>query len=187
MLNGKKIISIKKIEKEREVFDLEVKDAHHYFFGNGVVSHNSGPYAGKEQGGGSGSKYASSITISLTKAKEKDGDEVIGSVISCTAVKSRLVREQTKVKTLIRFSGGLDRYYGLIDLAEKSGAFKKVSTKYEMPDGKKYFEKAIERNPEKFFTTDILDIIENYVQKNFKYGVASVEDEITTNEEIGDE
>lgn len=147
----------------------------------------AGPYAGKEQGGGSGSKYAASITISLTKAKEKDGDEVIGSIISCTAVKSRLVREQMKVKTLIRFSGGLDRYYGLIDLAEKSGAFKKVSTKYEMPDGKKYFEKAIERNPEKFFTTDILDIIENYVQKNFKYGVASVENEIETIEEENDE
>lgn len=170
----RQIIKIEKIGKQ-PVYDIEVSDVNHYILANGVVSHNSG------------SKYASSITISLTKAKEKDGDEVIGSVISCTAVKSRLVREQTKVKTLIRFSGGLDRYYGLIDLAEKSGAFKKVSTKYEMPDGKKYFEKAIERNPEKFFTTDILDIIENYVQKNFKYGVASVEDEITTNEEISDE
>lgn len=146
----------------------------------------AGPYAGKEQGGGSGSKYAASITISLTKAKEKDGDEVIGSIISCTAVKSRLVREQMKVKTLIRFSGGLDRYYGLIDLAEKSGAFKKVSTKYEIK-GKKYFEKAIERNPEKFFTPDILDTIENFVQKNFKYGVASVEDETTTIEETNDD
>jgi len=136
---------------------------------------------------GSGSKYASSITISLTKAKEKDGDEVIGSVISCTAVKSRLVREQTKVKTLIRFSGGLDRYYGLVDLAEKSGAFKKVSTRYEMPDGRKVFEKAIEKTPEKFFTTDVLDIIENYVNKNFRYGVASIEDDITTEEELTDD
>lgn len=137
----------------------------------------AGLYAGNEQGGGSGAKYASSITVSLTKAREKDGDEVTGSIISCTAIKSRLVREQTKVKTLIRFSGGLDRYYGLVDLAEKSGAFKKVSTKYEMPDGKKYFEKTIERNPEKFFTTEVLDKIENYVQSTFRYGVASVSDE----------
>lgn len=170
----RQIIKIEKIGKQ-PVYDIEVSDVNHYILANGVVSHNSG------------SKYASSITISLTKAKEKDGDEVIGSVISCTAVKSRLVREQTKAKTLIRFSGGLDRYYGLVDLAERSGAFKKVSTKYEMPDGRKYFEKVIERNPEKFFTADILDTIENYVQKNFKYGVASVEDATTTNEEFNDE
>lgn len=169
----KQILKIEKIGKQ-PVYDIEVADVNHYVLSNGVVSHNSG------------SKYASSITISLTKAKEKDGDEVIGSIISCTAVKSRLVREQIKVKTLIRFSGGLDRYYGLIDLAEKSGAFKKVSTKYEIK-GKKYFEKAIERNPEKFFTPDILDTIENFVQKNFKYGVASVEDEITTIEETNDD
>lgn len=170
----KQILKIEKIGRQ-PVYDIEVAEVNHYVLSNGVVSHNSG------------SKYAASMTISLTKAREKEGDEVIGSIISCTAVKSRLVREHLKVKTLIRFNGGLDRYYGLIDLAEKSGAFKKVSTKYEMPDGKKYFEKAIERNPEKFFTADILDIIENYVQKNFKYGVASVEDGITTLEEEEDE
>lgn len=169
-----KLIKIEKIGK-KQVYDIEVEDVKHYILENGIISHNSG------------SKYASSITVSLTKAKEKDGDEVIGSVISCTAIKSRLVREQIKVKTLIRFNGGLDRYFGLIDLAEKCGAFKKVSTKYEMPDGKKYFEKAIERNPEKFFTTEILDMIENWVQKNFKYGVASIENDIVNDEEVPDE
>jgi RecA/RadA recombinase len=65
----------------------------------------AGPYAGNEQSGGSGSKYASSITVNLTKAKEKDGDEHIGSVITCTIVKSRLTKEGLKVKALIKFNG----------------------------------------------------------------------------------
>lgn len=135
-----------------------------------------GPYAGKEQGGGSGSKYAASIIIGLTKAKEKDGDDHIGSVISCTAIKSRLTREGLKVKSLIRFNGGLDRYYGLLDIAEKAGVFKKISTKFEMPDGKKYFGKTIERNPEKFFTEEVLQQIDVYVQKEFRYGVGGDDD-----------
>lgn len=135
-----------------------------------------GPYAGKEQGGGSGSKYAASVTIGLSKAKEKDGDEHTGSIITCTVIKSRLTREGLKVKSLIRFNGGLDRYYGLIDIAEKAGAFKKVSTKYEMPDGKKYFGKTIERDPEKFFTHEVLQQIDAYIQKEFRYGVGGDDD-----------
>lgn len=135
-----------------------------------------GLYAAKEMSGGSGSKYASSIIIGLTKAKEKDGEEHIGSSITCTAIKSRLTREGIRVKCLIRFSGGLDRYYGLIDLAEKAGIFKKVSTRFEMPDGTKAFGKAIERHPEKFFNIDVLERIDKYVQSEFRYGVSLEED-----------
>jgi RecA/RadA recombinase len=144
----------------------------------------AGPYAAKEQSGGSGPKYAASIIIGLTKAKEKDGDTHIGSVISCTAIKSRLTKEGSKVKALIRFNGGLDRYYGLIDLAEKAGVFKKVSTKYELPDGRKFFGKAIERDPEKFFTADVLQSIDEYVKKEFQYGVGE-EDDIRIEGETG--
>ena len=170
----KQILKIEKIGK-RPVYDIEVADVNHYILANGVVSHNSG------------SKYAASIIVSLTKAQEKDGDEVIGSVISCTAIKSRLVREKIKVKALIRFNGGLDRYYGLVDLAEKSGAFKKVSKKYEMPDGKTYYEKTIESNPERFFTVEVMDKIEEYVQKNFRYGVPTGSEIIENNIEEDDD
>jgi RecA/RadA recombinase len=142
-----------------------------------------GLYAAKEQSGGSGPKYAASIIIGLTKAKDKEGDETTGSIITCTTIKSRLTREQLKVKCLIRFNGGLDRYYGLIDLAEKAGAFKKVSTRFELPDGTKVFGKAIERNPEKYFTADVLDKIEQYVDKNFRYGVASASTDLESIEE----
>lgn len=185
MFKGKKIISIKKIKEDRDVYDIEVKDAHHYLFGNGIVSHNSGPYAGNEQSGGSGSKYASSITINLTKAKDKDGDDHVGNVVTCTNVKSRITKEGLKVKTRIRFSGGLDRYYGLLDLAEKYGIFKKVSTKFELPDGRKIFGKTIERKPEQYFTEEILEQINKAVKEDFKYGVG--QDEQFIEEELENE
>ena len=41
------------------------------------------------------------------------------------------------VKLKLNFETGLDRYYGLLDIAEKYGIFKKVSTRYELPDGSK--------------------------------------------------
>jgi RecA/RadA recombinase len=146
-------------------------------FTNHVYDNIGSFIGGHVQSGGKGSKYAASVIIGLTKAKHKDGEKHDGSVISATTVKSRLTREGMKVKTLIRFDGGLDRYYGLIDLAEKAGIFKKVSTRYLLPDREiKVFGKAIERNPEKYFTDAILQQIETYVQQNFRYGVASVND-----------
>ena len=33
----------------------------------------------------------------------------------------------------------MDKYYGLLELADKYKVFKKVSTRYELPDGSKEF------------------------------------------------
>lgn len=132
----------------------------------------AGLYAGNIQSGGSGSQYASSTILSLTKAKEKDAtNEVIGAIISVTATKSRLTKENSKIKCLIRYDGGLDRYYGLLDLAEEAEIFKKVSTRYEMPDGSKVFGKAIMNNPNKYYTKDILDQLDEFCKKKFLYGI----------------
>ncbi len=129
-----------------------------------------GPYAAQVQGGGTGAVYAASTELRLSKAKEKDSDgSVNGVVITVTAHKSRLTKEGTKVKCLVRYSGGLDRYYWLTELAEAAGIFKKVSTRYELPDGTKVFGKTIKDNPEKYFSADILDQIDAWVQSNFKY------------------
>ena len=42
-------------------------------------------------------------------------------------------------------------------MAEKAGIFKKVSTRYEMPDGSKVFGKSINDDPEKYFTKEVLE------------------------------
>ena len=89
----------------------------------------------KEMGGGSGLKYAASSIVYLSKKKEKDGTEVIGNIVHCKNHKSRLTIENKMVDVRLTYDRGLDRYYGLVDLALKHGIFKSVSTRIELPDG----------------------------------------------------
>lgn len=130
-----------------------------------------GPYAAQVQGGGSGAVYAASTELRLSKAKDKDADgSVSGVILTVTAHKSRLTRENTKVKCLVRYQGGLDRYYWLTEIAEEAGIFKKVGNKFQTPTHEKpQFGKTIKENPTKYFTDEVLKKIEEYVQNNFKY------------------
>ena len=125
----------------------------------------------KEIGGGSGLKYAASTIAMLTKKKEKDGDDIVGNVIRIRMYKSRLSKENQQASVLLTYSKGLDRYYGLLDLAEKYEIFKKVSTRYELPDGSKVFGKNINESPEKYYTEDVLKLLDEAAAKEYKYGV----------------
>ncbi len=121
-------------------------------------------------GGGSGLQYAASTIIFLSKRKEKDGTDVVGNVIHCKNYKSRLTKENKKVDVLLRYDQGLNRYYGLLDLAEKYDIIKKVSTRYELPDGSKVFGKQILSEPEKYFNDKIMDALKIAAEKEFSYG-----------------
>ena len=124
----------------------------------------------KEMGGGSGLKYAASTIVYLSKKKEKDGTEVIGNIIHCKTQKSRLSKENMMVDVRLRYDTGLDKYYGLLDLATKYGIFKQVSTRIELPDGSKQYAKTIYNEPEKYFTDDILKQIDEAANKEYSYG-----------------
>jgi RecA/RadA recombinase len=124
----------------------------------------------KEMGGGSGLKYAASSIIYLGKRKEKDGTEVVGNIIHCKNYKSRITKENAQIDVRLSYKQGLDRHYGLLELGEECGVFKKVSTRYEMPDGTKVFGKSINTEPEKYFTTEVLDKIDEFTRKKFTYG-----------------
>ena len=125
----------------------------------------------KEMGGGSGLKYAASSIVYLSRRKEKDGTEIIGNIIHCKNYKSRLTRENALVDVRLTYDKGLDRYYGLLDLALKYNIFKQVSTRIELPDGSKAFGKTINNDPTKYFTKDILKKIDEVAcKKEFKYG-----------------
>ena len=124
----------------------------------------------KEMGGGSGLKYAASSIVYLSKKKEKDGTEVIGNIVHCKNHKSRLTVENMMVDVRLTYDKGLDRHYGLLELAEKYEIFKKVSTRYELPDGSKQFGKTIMNDPETYFTDEIMTQLEDCASKEFKYG-----------------
>ena len=124
----------------------------------------------KELGGGIGLKYAASNILTLSKSKDKTDEGVVGNFIKCTNYKNRFVKENMNVETRLNYTSGLSRYYGLTDLAIKYNIFKKVSTRIELPDGSKVFEKNIDDDPEKYYTKDILDKLDAEIQKDFKYG-----------------
>ena len=129
----------------------------------------------KEMGGGSGLKYAASQIVFLGKKKEKDGKEVIGNIIHCKNHKSRLTVENKMVDVRLNYEKGLDKYYGLLDLALKYGIFKSVSTRIELPDGTTTFGKTINNDPEKYFTKEIMDKLDHCAKEEFKYGIADAE------------
>ena len=124
----------------------------------------------KEMGGGSGLKYASSTIIYLTKKKEKDGKDVIGNLIKAKTAKSRLSKENKDVTVRLFYDDrGLDKYYGLLDLGEIGGLWKNVAGRYEI-GGKKVYAKEIYKNPEKYFTPEVMQALDETAQKEFSYG-----------------
>ena len=131
-------------------------------------------YLQKEMGGGSGLKYVNHQSSILVNEKKK---MVIRSseILHCKNYKSRLTKENAQIDVKLTYKKGLDKYYGLIGLAEEAGIFKKVSTRYEMPDGSKVFGKNINDDPEKYFTKEVLDKIDEVAKRKFQYG--SEEDE----------
>jgi RecA/RadA recombinase len=139
-----------------------------------------GMFSTKEMSGGAGLKYASDYIVFLSKKKEKDGTEVVGNIIHCLNKKSRLTKENMMVDVLLRYDSGLSRYYGLADLAVEAGVWKKLSTKYETPEGS-FFGKAIMKDPERFFTKEVLDAIDGVCREKFCYGSAIAE-EVTEDE-----
>ena len=127
-------------------------------------------YGGKQMSGGSGLQYASSTIIYLSKSKEKDGKEVVGNIIRAKTQKSRLSKENQEVEVRLFYDErGLDRYYGLLELGELGGLWKNVAGRYEM-DGKKIYAKQILAEPEKYFTPEVMQALDEIAQKEFSYG-----------------
>jgi len=174
-----RITGIRKIET-CPVYDITVKDAHHYILDNGIITHNSGL------------KYAASSIIFLSKAQDAEGtgkDKVVrGNFITVKMHKSRLTREKIEVKLKLSFTDGLDRYYGLLDLGLKHGIIKPVTKlSVELPDGTKVTTKALRLEPEKYWTTELLTTLDEAVKKEFCYGKAKDVDDGTDDGELDTE
>jgi RecA/RadA recombinase len=124
----------------------------------------------KEMGGGSGLKYAASTIIYLSKKKEKDGTEVVGNIIKAKTAKSRLSKENKDVEVRLYYDErGLDRYYGLLELGEIGGLWKNVAGRYEI-NGKKIYGKEILKNPDQYFTEEVMQQLDAAAKKEFSYG-----------------
>jgi RecA/RadA recombinase len=127
-------------------------------------------YGGKQMSGGSGLQYAASTIIYLSKSKEKDGTEVIGNIIRAKTQKSRLSKENQQVEIRLFYDErGLDRYYGLLELGEMGGMWKNTAGRYEI-DGKKIYAKQILKEPEVYFTDEVMQKLDVIAKGEFSYG-----------------
>ena len=156
-MKTKKIKSITSIGMG-DVYDISVEKYENYILENGVVTHNSGLM------------YSASTIIELSKSKEKDGTEVIGNIIKAKTFKSRLSKENQDVEIRLYYDErGLDRYYGLLELGELGGLWKNVAGRYEI-DGKKLYAKQILKEPEIYFTDDVMEKLDVIAKGEFSYG-----------------
>ena len=141
----------------------------------------------REMSGGSGLKYAASTVLFLSSKKERDGKDVIGTTIHCKTYKSRFTKENQMIDVSLNYVTGLNRYFGLAELAIEFGIWKKVGTRLELKDGSKIFLKKLYSDPGQYFTQEILDLIDEGVGKKFRYGSpldlkqmdAELEDEVS--------
>ena len=123
-----------------------------------------------DMGGGSGLKYAASTIMTLTKSKEKDSSkEIIGNIIKVKTYKSRLTKENTQIATRLFFdSRGLDEYYGLLEWGEKHGIFIRKGNRILTGESSVY-PSAILADPNKYFTKEIMQALDEVASKEFKY------------------
>jgi len=127
----------------------------------------------KALSGGGGLVYVSDSIAMLSKAKERDAEKnVIGNIVKVQMIKSRLSRELTEASVRISYTGGLDRHYGILDLAVEAGLVTKVVGRYTFPGEKaSVTANKIADAPEKYFTKDFLEKLdETYVRPHFSYG-----------------
>jgi len=135
------------------------------------------------QSSGSGMQYSASTIVELTKSKEKDGNEIVGNIIKAKTFKSRLSKENQEVIVRLYYDHrGLDKFYGLVELGEESGIIPRVGNRYEI-NGKKIGKNVIYANPEEYFTPELLEKLDEYAQKKFKYGSSFDEEPVVTEDD----
>lgn len=140
-LTKKKIKSITAIGTQ-EVVDLTVQDVHHYISDNGVINHNSGIV------------YGASIILNLSKAKLKEGTEVIGQRVIARPEKNRFCKP-VPVEFHIQFDRGMNPYVGLQDYVSwercgiDRGKFIDAKEYEKLKDKSEAY--PVEGDPDKFF------------------------------------
>lgn len=115
-----KIKSIKSVGK-KNVYDIEVDEAHYYILENGVLSHNSSVM------------YSANTVLVMGRQQEKDGKEIAGYNFIINVEKSRFVKEGSKIPISVTFNGGVEQFSGLLDVAVDGGYVVKPNMGWYQP------------------------------------------------------
>ena len=101
----------------------------------------------------------------ISKKKEKDGTEVVGNLIKAKTAKSRLVRRTKMLRFVFIMMNvvliGTMVYLNLVNWVD----FGRTFGRYEM-NGKKVYAKEILKNPDKYFTEEVLQKLDEVKKKS---------------------
>lgn len=93
-------------------------------------------------GGGQGNMLAANTVFFISKAQEKENDEIAGYKFTLIAEKSRFVREKSKFPIVVTYEKGINRWSGLLDIAQTTGHVTKPKvgwyTRPSVPDDKNW-------------------------------------------------
>ena len=149
----------------------------------------------KAMPGGTATVYLPSVTIQLARKPVKEDKNTDGKlaalqksysgvILRALTVKNRFVKQYLQGEMYLSFERGLNKYYGLLDLAVGLGAVIQSGATYRLPDDTKlgYYSKW--KDDKELWDNTIVPVIEEKIKSEWKYG-NKIND--NTPEEIPDE
>lgn len=134
----------------------------------------------KNQSGGSGPQYLSSVLVQFRLKHEKveknsevesESERISGVFVPTLITKNRGAKPFLETTLYINFTKGLDRYSGLFELATQFGVIVGERT-YQLNDGTKLgYRKDFENDPE-VWEKVVMPKLEEYLQSNIKYKIS---------------
>lgn len=147
------------------------------------------PSIEKNMPGGKSCVYLPSVTIQLARkpvksdgGKTMDGETAVaqknyaGIIIRALTRKNRFIKQYLEGEMYLSFASGLDRYYGLIDLAVGVGAVIQTGATYQLPDGKKIGYYKNFRKDKDLWENTILPVVEDRIGKIWSYSNEEYDD-----------
>ena len=158
------------------------------------------PSIEKNMPGGKSIVYLPSVTIQLARkpmksdgGKTMDAETAVGQknyagiLIRALTRKNRFIKQYLQGEMFLSFHTGLDRYYGLLDLAVGVGAVVQTGSTYQLPDGKKIGYYKNFRKDKDLWENTILPVLEEKIKKEWAYSSGDEESEVPDEVEEADE
>jgi RecA/RadA recombinase len=140
------------------------------------------PSIEKNMPGGKSCVYLPSVTVQLARkpmksdgGKTVDGELAVGQkkyagiIIRALTRKNRFIKQYLEGEMYLSFSSGLDRYYGLVDLAVGVGAVIQTGATYQLEDGTKLGYYKNWRKDTKLWEETILPKVEERIKDEWSY------------------
>ena len=181
--NGKDVVDLSTQKKKNTFAKLLLNSNTTVFVINQIYTNIMewySSFSGEIPGGKTIFFASSSIVQANSKAKDKNTDgDIIGAIITAVTRKGRFVKEYSKLKYLINYDGGINPFYGLLDIALEGGFITKPTIGWYQKEGdeKKYREREIYN---KEFWKDIISNPEfkEYIKKSFAFTQDNIIDDM---------